>query len=1280
MPGATAKPAVAAKATQEKAPPTPRAITIFAHFPSEAATQPNVPAWARSLFDPELAGSLTHFYATMSFGQHWLSGEVASRRYASLQEASAYLALDPQEVGQYGRFVLEVLRQADADLDFARFDNDGPDGLANSGDDDGVVDVVFINTLSAPRGFLFRGATGFAALGFEDHFVTDDRGVNGQAIRIDPSRGTVQQTRTFAEAVGVMAHEYGHLLGLPDLFNTDFTRRDGASPTEDSAGIGHWGLMGWGATGWHGDDGPNSFCAWSRLQLGWAQVTVTSAIEERLDLPQVGQSGAVYQIPLGGDEFFLLEYRRRSSSYYDRALPAEGVLIWHAGYESRDLPRFVVDLECADGRWTDAGFPLGRQAAPSGGEDNLDFWAHDQRYAAAHQGNRGDGTDPFDGATFTAFTPGTNPTSHTYRGEAFVYIEDIRLEGDRATGRIKTRGPQISLDIVKVLDDQGDGTLVAGEEARIQLLLSNRGSLPAQSLRVQMTTADPDIEILQDEVSYPALPAGRHTSATLDRSGLPRLRLDPSFTDNKEIELNLAVFVDGALALNHPFVVRALSSVRLSGIITDLAGAPAAGISLFFLRTRPSSAVFETTTNADGSFQLVVTPGFYSASINQNLEQGLGFERQQLELFQDSRFDLALTPLHAVSGFVRDPEGNPLEGFNLVAGEDRTTSAADGSYTIRVKQGYSRIGINRASAGFEERFPQQNIHLQVDGPLRYDIELRPGVSVEIHLVDPQGQAIPSTLTKMSSAAGAGGKRTDEQGRAQLSLVPGIYTFNPFALHSPFVEPFYIHPIAIVADTAFQVTIPHGHTITGRVVDLSPQPFFNGELTFFLPKSTRSVFLNADQDFRLLLPPGPAQVVYTLLGTEGSPTQALGQFNINAEQDLTLALKPGTRLSGRLLGPGNRPLAGALVLAQAATQEGRALTSAEGVFELFLDPGPYELVVVEAETHYRSLGRHVLDPLAPRTYQMASTTSLSGQLVDASGEPTEGIVALSKGPDALFALGASQIDPASNTSVLNLYQSGPPVEALAQVDATGRFELETAPGVYELVALPPAGVGFGRLYPDIPVDEPVVLNPILPDPQALERYPVFGAIADEADQPYTSLILHFYDPDTNLLVRGVSQILTRSYEVALPVGRYLVGAGVLGPLGGFRRHFDLGTLSVEGQRRWDIDLTQAVTAITEPRQTEPAQFKLQQNWPNPFNPSTTISFWLATASAVELNIYDILGQKVRLLADGVHPAGAHSVRWDGRDQSGKGVASGVYLYRIITHRGRFTQTKKMVLVR
>ncbi|MBD3402390.1 T9SS type A sorting domain-containing protein [candidate division GN15 bacterium] len=93
---------------------------------------------------------------------------------------------------------------------------------------------------------------------------------------------------------------------------------------------------------------------------------------------------------------------------------------------------------------------------------------------------------------------------------------------------------------------------------------------------------------------------------------------------------------------------------------------------------------------------------------------------------------------------------------------------------------------------------------------------------------------------------------------------------------------------------------------------------------------------------------------------------------------------------------------------------------------------------------------------------------------------------------------------------------------------------------------------------------------------------------------------------------------------------------------------------------------------------PDRFEVAQNYPNPFNPSTTIEFALPGPSVVILEVFNVMGQRVAVLADRVHPAGHHAVVWDGTDYAGSRVSSGIYFYRLRSSFG--VATHKMLLVK
>lgn len=93
---------------------------------------------------------------------------------------------------------------------------------------------------------------------------------------------------------------------------------------------------------------------------------------------------------------------------------------------------------------------------------------------------------------------------------------------------------------------------------------------------------------------------------------------------------------------------------------------------------------------------------------------------------------------------------------------------------------------------------------------------------------------------------------------------------------------------------------------------------------------------------------------------------------------------------------------------------------------------------------------------------------------------------------------------------------------------------------------------------------------------------------------------------------------------------------------------------------------------------PTEFSLSQNVPNPFNPTTQVSFALPKAANVNLTIYNVLGQQVKTLVNQELAAGVQTIEWDGTDYSGRTVASGVYFYRL--NAGDFQATKKMLMLK
>ncbi|HET9441007.1 MAG TPA: M6 family metalloprotease domain-containing protein, partial [Longimicrobiales bacterium] len=248
--------------------------------------------------------------------------------------ARHYLPESAHGWAQFGRtpeLRIEALRAADDSINFGEFDNDGPDGKPNSGDDDGYVDfVALVYALPCP-GSARAGAIWphRAAMPPMD---TNDPSARGGTIKIADYviLPAVDPQSCGPMHIGVLAHETGHALGLPDLYDYDGSTQ----------GIGAWGLMG---TGSHSARySPAHLSAWEKEQLGWVRI---SWLRQGLPIsvPPVERDPEVYRydIPNGTGEYVLLENRQRIGS--DKRLPGHGLLAWRINPERGELGAWNSD-------------------------------------------------------------------------------------------------------------------------------------------------------------------------------------------------------------------------------------------------------------------------------------------------------------------------------------------------------------------------------------------------------------------------------------------------------------------------------------------------------------------------------------------------------------------------------------------------------------------------------------------------------------------------------------------------------------------------------------------------------------------------------------------------------------------------------------------------------------------------------------------------------------------------------------------------------------------------
>lgn len=340
----------------------------LAVVPALFADSPDPPVSAAALqavlFDgPAPHGTLTEYYTEVSAGRLTVTGTVAQWVRTSLTRqqvvGSSYgLGADARTAD----FLIEALAAADAGFDFRRFDNDGPDGIPNSGDDDGFVDAVAFEFAEVPascrgpgiwphrsRISNWRGAP----------YVTNDRRPNGAPVLVNDyiiqsavSCPDGQEIQTAA----TIAHELGHVLGLPDLYHPV----SGILPEQRRWVLGCWDLMAAGSWGC-GDAAsfaqgrrPTHMSAWTKERLGWIQLETAGSVREAdFRLEPVELVPRALRVPIAGPEYFLVEYRTRTG--FDLELPASGVLIFHVDSTAPFRPGptqpriYRVALEEADG-------------------------------------------------------------------------------------------------------------------------------------------------------------------------------------------------------------------------------------------------------------------------------------------------------------------------------------------------------------------------------------------------------------------------------------------------------------------------------------------------------------------------------------------------------------------------------------------------------------------------------------------------------------------------------------------------------------------------------------------------------------------------------------------------------------------------------------------------------------------------------------------------------------------------------------------------------------------
>jgi M6 family metalloprotease-like protein len=523
-------------------------------------------------------GSMREKYRDMSYGTFDLQGGVFGWFPVPQPGAFYYsddngLGLD-RTTGETGAFIRHTLQAADGTIDFRPYDNDGPDGVPNSGDDDGYVDLVmFVHPNEGGEcGGSDIWSHSFHYSGWPENgqpFVTDDLGANGQPLKVDDyvimpavACGGARRIET-----GVFAHEFGHALGLPDLYDRTAVDAQGLGLVS-SGGMGLYCLMAAGSYGGDYDHPAYSvnMCAWSKEQLGWITPREVTC-DEPATLYFQGDAPEALKLWRGGDysgkEHFLVENRQQKK--WDQYLLGNGFLITHVDdgvLTQNDEPcpggnpclsgHYQVGVVEADNQWE-----MQTAAAPLMGP-----WF-------------GESEDFFSAAGNDSLTDLTGPSSRAHDGSfTGVRVTGISASGEKMTANVSvglacTPLPALSVDRFAV---QGgcdlDGYPDPGEVVDLAVTLRNLPSgAPASHVHGTLTSLTPAyLTVITPGATFPNLDRGHYGESIVPfRVGVPagapcgaqaRLRLDLTADGGYAAsrELLLRVRVDSTFVPLDPFM------------------------------------------------------------------------------------------------------------------------------------------------------------------------------------------------------------------------------------------------------------------------------------------------------------------------------------------------------------------------------------------------------------------------------------------------------------------------------------------------------------------------------------------------------------------------------------------------------------------------------------------------------------------------------------------------------------------------------------------------------
>ncbi len=453
----------------------------FSDFPADGQALYGTPADFDSILFSEgrlnPTGSMTEFYLENSYGNFYVQGDIYGwlrmpQTYAFYTNGESGMGAYPQNAQKLTEDAV-LLADSDYGVDFSRYDYNN----------DNICDGVIL--IHAGPGAEITGSGN--DIWSHKWFLNNARlldSVQVSAYNINPEEyGTGGLAQL--SPIGVFCHEYGHFLGLPDLYDTN-------PDHTTSEGLGRWSLMASG--NYNGDSKtPAHFDPWCKKEIGFLNLIELTDNLYNVDIPQIESSPTAYKLhnPLNDPrEYFIVENRQKTG--FDINLPGEGLLIYHVD-ETRstntDFTRYLVGLEQADGA------------------DQLAF-----------TGSRGDLGDPFPGAANNRnFHQFSWPNSILYNGDASqAAVWNISNSDSIMTANLDVSYSRPWIEAVGstpfvMADADADGILEPGET--VQFFFSVKNLMrPGQNVHASLSSSNSGLQFTQNDITI----SGAFNSGTFD--------------------------------------------------------------------------------------------------------------------------------------------------------------------------------------------------------------------------------------------------------------------------------------------------------------------------------------------------------------------------------------------------------------------------------------------------------------------------------------------------------------------------------------------------------------------------------------------------------------------------------------------------------------------------------------------------------------------------------------------------------------------------------------------